>query len=150
MIMVFSFESCNNSAVIPNNSIQCNGSAFNTSGHNPKVIGELNNSGSAIVEWNITAGGPQNSSWDVFVRFNYSSTSSPTDTKTIKTRIVDYPWWNTSFNCRRLVNVTQNTANNGSGVVGVREDCKNMIPVAEPMVRRLGRSITDRDGNPFT
>lgn len=73
----------NGSNVIPNYS--CTGCAFNTSGANPKVIGELNNN-STITEWNVTAGGMLNSTWDLFVRFNYSSTSSPTDAKTIKTR----------------------------------------------------------------
>jgi hypothetical protein len=87
----------NGSNVIPN--FSCTGCAFNTSGANPKAIGELNNNDTAIVQWNITAGGPQNSSWDLFVHFDYpSSVEREKDTKIVKARIVDYPWWNTSFN----------------------------------------------------
>lgn len=118
------FDKGNNSASIPNYS--CTGCAFQiingtgTDTRNPLTIGELNNNGTTIM-WNISALGPMNSTWDLLINATYSSSTGTNKKSNItKVRIVDYPWWNTSWNCRRLINVTQNTANSGAGVVEVR------------------------------
>ncbi len=117
------FDKGNNSNVIPNYS--CTGCAFkivpgtNTDMRNPLQIGNLTNNGT-VVSWNVSALGPVNSTWDLFTRFTYSSTTgTQKDTNITKIRVVDYPWWNTSWNCRQLINVTQNTGNSGNGVVEI-------------------------------
>ena len=72
-------------------------------------------------KWNVSAQGALNTTWDILGQIDYASaTGAQKLTNSKKVRIVEYPWWNTSFNCRRLINVTQNTANNGSGIVEVR------------------------------
>ena len=72
-------------------------------------------------KWNVSAQGALNTTWDILAQIDYASTTGAQKlTNSTKVRIVEYPWWNTSFNCRRLINITQNTANNGSGIVEIR------------------------------
>ncbi len=117
------FDKGNNSNVIPNYS--CTGCAFkivpgtNTDMRNPLTIGNLTNNGT-IIAWNVSASGPINSTWDLFAIVTYNSTTgTQKDTNITKIRVVDYPWWNTSWNCRQLINVTQNTGSSGTGVVEI-------------------------------
>jgi hypothetical protein len=91
----------------------------NTTTENPTVLGNMNRS-SIIAAWNITATGHVNTTWEVFGIINYnSSNGNQTVTEAKKVRIVDYPWWNTSWNCRRMINVTQNTGTIGDGIIEI-------------------------------
>jgi hypothetical protein len=84
------------------------------------VLGLTLTGDSQILSWNVSANGPANTTWDIFGHFDYtSSAGSNVNTNISKVRIAEYPWWNTSFNCRRMVNITQNTNNSGDGIVEI-------------------------------
>ncbi len=114
---------------------------------NPLVIGNLTNNGT-VVSWNVSALDPINSTWDLFVAYNYTSTiGTGKNTNITKVRVVDYPWWNTSFQCRQVINVTPNTGTPGSGKIIINNFQPDTISCRVYDCDKEIRIINIQDGN---
>ncbi len=89
---------------------------------NPVDCGNMNIGGNCDetkLNWTVTAKGPLNSEWDIYVNFTYDSTFKENNTKQnqpIRVRIVEHPWFEEykAWNCRMQFNITNSTGGNGT------------------------------------